>query len=93
MRKILAAAGLAALATGCVNHVWAPGPTASAPFPQASGRCKLVAMGADQGFVAVGNSNYVAGAAIGNALGNAVRENRAYNACMEAEGFVPVEKR
>jgi hypothetical protein len=48
-------------------------------------------MGAEKGFLAMGNANYIAGAAIGSAIGNAVRMNTAYNACMEAQGFVAVE--
>lgn len=90
--QIVAALIMLPLASGCAVHTWAPGPTATLPFVQASGRCKLVAMGADQPFAAVGNAYYVAGAAIGNGLGNAVRENRAYNACMEAAGFIAVDE-
>lgn len=49
-------------------------------------------MGADKGYVAFGSQSYVAGAQIGNGIGNLVRENQAYNACMEASGFVPAEQ-
>jgi len=77
--------------TGCVQHQWAYGPTATQPFEQASGKCKLVAMGAQEGFAAIGSPSYVAGAAIGNAIGNAVRTNVAYNACLQAAGFVVVK--
>lgn len=87
--------GFLALATmalsGCVAHTWAPGPTASEPFTVASGKCKLVAMGADKSGFAFGSPGFVAGASIGRGIGNAVRENRAYNACMEAMGFVAVD--
>jgi hypothetical protein len=78
--------------SGCVAHTWAPGPTASMPFPQASGQCKLVAMGAERDTIAIGKPAFVAGAAIGSAIGNAVRQNTAYNACMEAQGFVAVDE-
>ena len=77
--------------TGCVQHQWAYGPGASIPFGQASGQCKLEAMGSGQGYLAIGRPSFVAGAAIGNAIGNAVRANQTYNACMEAQGFVAVE--
>lgn len=90
-KKTFAIAVVAVALCGCVNHMWAPGPGVTKPFGQASGQCKLIAMGTEQGFLAVGNANYVAGAALGNAIGNAVRTNTAYNACMEAEGFVAVE--
>lgn len=86
---ILAAAVILPLA-GCVSHQWAYGPTASMPFEQASGECKLTAMGAEQGSIAIGRPSFVAGAALGSAIGNAVRVNAAYNACLEAQGFVAV---
>lgn len=90
-RPIAAAAVIAVTLSGCVSHQWAYGPTATMPFNQASGQCKLTAMGSDQGFVAFGRANFVAGAALGNAIGNSVRANRVYNACMEAQGFVAVD--
>ena len=51
-----------------------------------------MAMSGEQSFAAVGSSSYVAGAAIGHGLGNAVRQNSIYNACMEAQGFVAVDE-
>ena len=92
MRNVLIAVAVAAALTGCVQHQWAYGPTASMPFEQASGQCKLAAMGAQQGYLAIGRPSFVAGAALGNALGNAVRVNTAYNACMEAQGFVVADQ-
>jgi hypothetical protein len=83
-----AAVIVVAALTGCVQHQWAYGPTASMPFEQASGQCKLTAMGAEQGVIAFGKPAFVGGAVLGNAIGNAVRVNTAYNACMEAQGFV-----
>lgn len=73
---------------GCVSHTWAPGPTAAMPFEQASGQCQLAAMGAQTGYAAIGRPAFVAGAAIGNAIGNAVRTNVAFNACLQAQGFI-----
>jgi hypothetical protein len=91
MRKIICGTAVVLALSGCVQHQWAYGPGASKPFEQASGQCKLVALGVQQDFAAVGNASYVAGAAIGNAIGNAVRTNVAYNACLEAQGFVIVK--
>jgi hypothetical protein len=92
-RKLTACcAGLVFLLPGCVSHTWAPGPTATTPFGQASGQCKLTAMSGQQGFLAVGSASYVAGAAVGSGIGNAVRQNRIYNACMEASGFIAVDE-
>lgn len=91
LKPIIAAAAAALLLSGCVNHTWAPGPYATTDAVSADGRCQLAAMGGEQGFVAVGSRGYVAGAAIGNAIGNAVRMNRIYNACMQANGMIPVD--
>ncbi len=83
------------LATGCVQHQWAPGPgTDPAAFGRANGECKLAAMG-------VGNSNFAAASGryalafvgasmLASSIGNAVRQHQAYEACLEASGFVPV---
>jgi hypothetical protein len=49
-------------------------------------------MGAERGTIAFGRPAFVAGAAIGSAIGNAVRQNTAYNACMEAQGFIAVDE-
>lgn len=89
-RTFVIAIGLLTL-TGCVNHTWAPGPTAAKPFGVASGECKLAAMGAQTGGFAFGSPGFVIGAAIGRGIGNAVRTNVAYNACLEAQGFVAVD--
>lgn len=78
------------LLVGCAHRTWAPGPTATMPAQQAAGQCKLVAMGAQQGFVAVGSAAYVGGAALGNAIGNAIRTGVAFDSCMEGQGFIPV---
>jgi hypothetical protein len=91
MRKLVALCVACVSLAACVSHTWAPGPTATKPFGQASGECKLLAMGANQGTFAFGSQAYVAGAMIGGAIGNAVRQNTAYNACLEAQGFVAVD--
>ena len=79
------------LLSGCVSHQWTRGSTATMPFTQASGNRKLVAMGAERGSFAVGSPSFVAGASIGAGLGNAIRVNSAYNACMEAAGFIATD--
>ena len=90
--KIIPLCAVGFMLAGCVQHQWAYGPTASMPFEQAAGQCKLTAMGAEQGFGAFGRPAFVVGAALGNAIGNAVRVNAAFNACLEAQGFVAVDK-
>ena len=90
MIRTLALAGALVALGGCVQHQWAYGPAATKDFGVASGQCKLGALNSGQGFFAMGNPNFVGGAALGNAVGNAVRANATYNACMEAQGFVAV---
>jgi hypothetical protein len=83
----------------CAQYSWVPGPAAAGKdFNVAQGQCKLVAMGmptGDGGFYAQGSPKFVAistGAyALGSAIGSAVRTQNAFNACMEAQGFVPVQ--
>jgi hypothetical protein len=83
---------------GCAQHVWVPGPGATASFGQANGQCKLTAMGAEHpvNAYAAGNTRFVATylgtVSVLGAIDNAVRENNAYNACMEAQGFLAADQ-
>jgi hypothetical protein len=91
-------AGAAGLTlSACVQHTWAPGSTAKLPFEQASGQCKLAALGAPSGgdVSASCNQTFVAAAVgaglVAGAIGTAVQRNAIYNACMEAQGFVATD--
>lgn len=88
--RLAALAGLLAVA-GCVQHVWAPGPDAHGTFAEQSARCRLMARADERGYIAFGSSSYVAGAAIGNAIGNAVRAQADFNDCMAASGWLAVD--
>ena len=90
-RNLGLAVALLPLLTACVQHTWAPGPNAQGDYGSVSGRCKLMGMGSHEGFLAFGSPAFVGGAALGNAIGNAVRQQNVYNACMEASGFVAVD--
>ena len=48
---------------------------------KAEAYCNMVASGAQQGYFAFGNANYVAGAALGNAIGNMIRISEAKKNC------------
>ena len=96
-RCLLVAAALCAAGflPGCVQHNWVPGPQIAAPPGVASGQCQLAAMGGTPpgGFVAASGSPKFVGAFVGasvlaGAIGSAVRENRIYNACMAAQGYI-----
>jgi len=86
--------------SGCVaSHTWAPGPHQSAAnFTETSGRCKLVSMGAANSggeFAYAQGSpqfvgSYLGAFTIDSAIGSHNRQQSAFNACMEAQGFVEV---
>lgn len=74
--------------SGCATHTWAPGPGMSAvDFEPAKARCSLLARHGGSGFVAYGSQSYVAGAAVGHALGETVRTQQDFNDCMLASGW------
>lgn len=60
----------------------------------ADAKCKLYAQQFQQGLYAQGTAGFVAGAQIGNAIGNAIRMQQAYTQCMTISGWkqVPVLK-
>jgi hypothetical protein len=102
MRRTLFASTAIALAlSGCVaSHTWTPGPHQSAAnFTETSGRCKLVSMGAaDSGgeFAYAQGSpqfvgSYLGAVTIASTIGAHNRGQGAYNACMEANGFVEAD--
>lgn len=64
-----------------------PGAT-HAEFSQDSAKCRLVARGLTPGsFYAQGSESFVAGAAVGNAIGTAVNRRETYKDCMMATGY------
>lgn len=77
---------------GCASHQWAPGPDAKGTFEEANARCSLLARHSGGGFYAQGSARFVAGAALGAAVGDAIRANGDYNDCMAATGWVVADK-
>ena len=74
--------------SGCAAHTWAPGPGMSAAdFPPAKARCSLLARHGGSDFIAVGSPSYVAGAALGHAIGEGIRANQDFNDCLLASGW------
>ncbi len=72
---------------GCVSHNWTPGPDARGTFEEQSAACRMLARNGQTGVVAFGRPAFVAGAIIGNTIGNAVRANATFNDCLEAAGW------
>jgi hypothetical protein len=78
-----------ALLGGCSNPRYVSGPgMESANVNVAMARCRLFAESGGTAVSASGAPAFVAGAVVGAAIGNAVRQNRLYNDCMQASGFV-----
>jgi hypothetical protein len=73
---------------GCAAHTWAPGPGMSAAdFEPAKARCSLLARHSGGDFAAFGSESYVAGAALGHAIGESAQAQRDFNDCMLAAGW------
>jgi hypothetical protein len=88
---ILAAAALAASTTASLAE-WTkigPGPN----FEIAEAQCNLMAMGAERGHIAYGSPSFVAGAAVGSAIGNSMRRSYVRKNCMVLQGWkdVPIK--
>lgn len=56
-------------------------------FDVADAKCKLFAQTQQQGLYAQGTPGFVAGAQLGNAIGNAIRMEQAYKQCMIIAGW------
>lgn len=76
--------------TGCATKEWAPGPNVNPTLTleQQRAQCRYMARHGGTGFAAVGAPAFVAGAAVGNGVGNAVRAGQDFNDCMLASGWV-----
>ena len=82
--------GLAFMLASCAPITWDRPGTTQAEFNQDNARCRLVAQGMNPGgFIAVGSASYVAGAAVGNAIGTAVSQYATHRDCMMATGYMP----
>lgn len=53
----------------------------------AQARCQIASNGVQQGYFAYGSASYVAGAGIGNAIGNAIRVDQFMQQCMTLQGY------
>jgi hypothetical protein len=74
----------------CAPTVWDKPGITQGQFNQDNARCRLVARGMNSGdFYAEGKPAFVAGAAIGNAVGAAINTAATYHDCMMAEGYTP----
>lgn len=81
------------------HGVWAPGPSAVEDVTRVTGKCKLMAMGATgspgySSFYVHGSPSFVGAytgaTALAGIIATGVQNQSAFEACMEANGFVPV---
>lgn len=97
--RLLAALPALFMLAGCQAHYskmnWTP-IVASPQFPaeMALARCQLMSSSVDQGYIAMGSAEFVAGAGIGNAIANDMRRNDFVIQCMTMHGWrgVPNKK-
>jgi hypothetical protein len=91
--KIILAAITLALPSifgACAPTIWDKQGATQADFNQDSARCRLLARGMNLGdFYAQGSPGFVAGAALGNAVGTAANQAATYRDCMMATGYTP----
>jgi len=74
--------------SGCTQHTWSPGPGMNlADFEPAKAGCSLVARNGGSGLVVYGRPAFVAGAALGHAIGESIRAQANFNDCMSAQGW------
>ena len=81
---------LAAALGSCAaqNNKWVAAPgTNVAEFEPTRAKCDYIARHGGEGFVAAGNANFVAGAAVGHGISNAVRAQQDFNDCMIVNGW------
>lgn len=98
--RTFAALAAVCIATGCQTHFsrmhWVP-IVAVPPWPveMALARCQLASSSADQGYFAMGSTEFVIGAGIGNAIANDMRRNDFIIQCMTLHGWrgIPAKPR
>jgi len=74
--------------SGCAQHTWSPGPGMNlTDFEPAKAGCSLVARNGGSGLVVYGRPTFVAGAALGHAIGESIRAQANFNDCMSAQGW------
>jgi hypothetical protein len=86
--SIIPIAGLCACASD--EHWQRIGP--GLELAQAQAYCDTASMGVGTGVYAQGSPAFVAGAALGGAVGTAIAQARVYHNCMILQGWQPVPK-
>lgn len=81
---------------GCSAHYtdmkWEPIVRKPVQLDMAMANCQMHASSVNQGYFAYGNAGFVAGAALGNAIDNSIRQNNFIINCMTLSGWRGVAK-
>lgn len=85
---LLLSAGLSGCAT---NYTYVPIVPQPRQLEMAEAQCQMMSTSAQQGMFAMGSPSYVAGAQIGNAIGNAIRVDQFMQQCMTLQGWRRVQ--
>lgn len=92
-RAFFFALPLCAVVAGCQsNYTYVPIVANPRQIEMAEAQCQMMSSSAERGMIAWGNPNYVAGAQLGNAIGNAIRVDQFMQQCMNLQGWKRVPK-
>lgn len=87
MIRYLVASGCIMLLSGCQTNAQYVRIGAGPELPQALAQCEIMATGTQQGVIAWGSPSYVAGAHLGNAIANGIRQAQFMKNCMILQGW------
>lgn len=88
MNRTIAAMATAIILGGCQsNYAYQQFLPNAENFDVAKAKCEMMSSSTQQGMVAWGSPSYVAGAQLGNSLGNAVRADQFVQQCMTIQGW------
>lgn len=93
MTRGLIALGLAAALCGCQSTQNYSRIGYGPELAVADAHCNLMALSAQQGYIAWGSDAYLAGAAVGNAIGNAITASIVKKNCMTINGWGQMSQR
>jgi hypothetical protein len=79
------------LLAGCAKTYVPIAGVPQANFEQSKAQCSIIARHGGTGFFAAGDPNFVAGAAVGNAVGNAVTAHQDFSDCMTMHGWTAAQ--
>jgi hypothetical protein len=86
--KVFVAASIAAALSSCAtNYTYQPIIPNPPNMEMTQARCQMLSSSTQQGVIAFGSSSYVAGAQLGNAIGNAIRADQFVQQCMTMNGW------